>query len=221
MADLPPAQLHLLKPAFYSTGMDCFCPFLVKRGRCNEKRWGVIFKCLQVYLESSSVTTHSVHLDLLCSMDSDSVLMALRHFVARWGTPFEILSDQGTNFHGGDRELSESFAAMSPSLQAAIEKQKIRFCYNPPLSPHFGRTWEHEVRSVKAALQVTVGSQTLTEEALRTVLTEVEGILNSKPLGYVSSDVADPDPVTANYLLMGRPNALLPQIVYPESEILS
>lgn len=94
MADLPPARLRLLKPAFFSTGVDCFGPFLVKRGRSSEKRWGVIFKCL---------TTRCVHLDLLYSMDSDSFLMALRRFVARRGTPFEILSDQGTNFRGGDR----------------------------------------------------------------------------------------------------------------------
>lgn len=54
-----------------------------------------------------------------------------------------------------------------------------------------------------------------------TVLLEVEAILNSKPLGYVSSDVADADPVTPNSLLMGRPDGSLPQVVYPESEILS
>lgn len=61
----------------------------------------------------------------------------------------------------------------------------------------------------------------MTEEVLRTVLVEIEGILNSKPLGYTSSDVADPDPVTPNMLLMGRPDASLPQVIYPESELLS
>lgn len=54
-----------------------------------------------------------------------------------------------------------------------------------------------------------------------TVLLEVEAILNSKPLGYVSSDVADADPVTPNSLLMGRPDGSLPQVIYPESEMLS
>ncbi|KAL1266975.1 hypothetical protein QQF64_002650 [Cirrhinus molitorella] len=33
MADLPLARLRLYKPAFYSTGVDCFGPFLVKIGR--------------------------------------------------------------------------------------------------------------------------------------------------------------------------------------------
>lgn len=42
MADLPPSRLRLLQPAYYSTGVDCFGPYLVKIGRRNEKRWGLI-----------------------------------------------------------------------------------------------------------------------------------------------------------------------------------
>lgn len=55
---------------------------------------------------------------------------------------------------------------------------------------------------------------------LRTVFIEIEGMLNSKPLGYTSSEVADPDPVTPNCLLMGRRDASLPQVVYEGPEIL-
>lgn len=38
MADLPPARLRLFKPAFYSTGVDCFGPYFIKIGRRQEKR---------------------------------------------------------------------------------------------------------------------------------------------------------------------------------------
>lgn len=60
----------------------------------------------------------------------------------------------------------------------------------------------------------------MSDEVLRTVLIEIEGILNAKPLEYISSDVADIDPVTPNCLLMGRPDSSLPQVVYPEGELL-
>lgn len=106
-------------------------------------------------------------------------------------------------------------------MQTELAKQQIDFQYNPPNSPHFGGSWEREIRSVKAALYTAIGAQTVTEEVLRTVLIEIEGILNSKPLGYVSSDVADPDPVMPNSLLMGRLDSALPQVIYPESELLS
>ncbi|KAK7929198.1 hypothetical protein WMY93_005593 [Mugilogobius chulae] len=49
---------------------------------------------------------------------------------------------------------------------------------------------------------------------------QVEGILNSKPLGYASSDIADPDPITPNLLLMGRRDASLPQAVYRSSDLI-
>lgn len=48
---------------------------------------------------------------------------------------------------------------------------------------------------------------------------EVESILNAKPLGYVSSDVADLDPVTPNLLLMGRRDASLPQVLYDSNNL--
>ncbi|KAM4526302.1 uncharacterized protein V3H82_000718 [Fundulus diaphanus] len=90
--------------------------------------------------------------------------------------------DRGTNFCGAERELLQAMAKMSPDLQQALAKQKIAFKFNPPGAPHFGGVWEREIRSVKTALYATVGAQPLPEEVLRTVLVEVEGILNSKPL---------------------------------------
>lgn len=124
MADLPVACLRLFKPAFYSTGMDCFGPFEIKVGRRLEKRWGIIFKCL---------TVRTVHLDLLTSMDADSFLMALRRFIAWSGTPAEPYSDQGTNFRGGKRELREAFAAMSPDLKLWVPLTLTTFISIPLL----------------------------------------------------------------------------------------
>ncbi len=172
MADLPPARLRLYRPAFYSTGVDCFGPFTIKVGRRTEKRWGIIFKCM---------TTRGVYIDLLPKIDTDSFLMALRRFVARRGTPHELYSDQGTNFKGGERELSEAFTAMQPTLQNQLARQKIQFKFNPPGAPHFGGLWEREIRSLKSALNVILGAQHVAEEVLSTVLTEIEGILNSNP----------------------------------------
>ena len=47
---------------------------------------------------------------------------------------------------------------------------------------------------------------------------DIEGILNSKPLGYVSSDAADLDPITPNMLLMGRRDPSSPPVIYDERE---
>lgn len=212
MADLLPARLQLFKPPFFSCGVDCFGPFMIKIGRRNEKRWGILFKCL---------TTRAVHIDILTTVNTDSFLMAFRRFVSRRGKPSELLSDCGTNFKGGERELREAFTEMCPTLQEHLAKQQMKFSFNPPGAPHFGGVWEREIRSIKSALRVSLGSKSFTEEVLRTVMIEIEGILNSKPLGYVSSDIADLDPVTPNRLLMGQPDASLPQVIYPDSDLLT
>ncbi|XP_026101675.1 uncharacterized protein LOC113073009 [Carassius auratus] len=167
------------------------------------------------------MTTSCVHLDLLESIDTDAFLMSLRRFIARRGKPFEILADRGTNFRGGAAELQASFAALEVPLQEQLARQQIKFRFNPPGSPHFGGTWEREIKSIKSALQVILQDHTVAEPVLQTVLIEVEGILNAKPLGYLSSDAADPDPVTPNLLLMGRRDASLPQAVYASSDLLS
>ncbi|KAI4889360.1 hypothetical protein NFI96_010288 [Prochilodus magdalenae] len=163
MADLEPSSLHLHQPAFYFTGVDCFGSYLIKIGRRTEKRWGIIFKCL---------TTHL--LDLLARMDTDAFLMALRRFSARRGKPDKLLSDQGTNFQGGSLELKEAFNALTQAVQAHLSSQQIQFRFNPPNAPYFGGSWEREIRSIKSALHTILGSQTITEDVLMTVLIEEE-----------------------------------------------
>ena len=62
------------------------------------------------------------------------------------------------------------------------------FKFNPPNAPYCSGACEREVRSIKAGLQVSVGSQAVSEDVLNTTLVEIEGSLNSKPLGYLSAD---------------------------------
>lgn len=103
---------------------------------------------------------------------------------------------------------------MQPSLQTLLAEHQFKFVFNPPNASHFAGTWERKIRSIKTALNATLNAQTVTEEMLNTILIKIEGILNSKPLGYVSSDLADPDPVTPNLLLMGRLDPSLLQTLY-------
>lgn len=146
MADLPPARLRLYHPAFYSTGMDCFGPLEVKVGRRTEKRWGILYKCL---------TTRAVYIDLLNSLDIDAFLMSLRRFISRRGKPYEVFSDQGTNFKGGNAELEQVYHKLAPLLKIQLASHQIDFHFNPPKAPHFGGVWEREIRSVKSALRTT------------------------------------------------------------------
>ena len=58
------------------------------------------------------------------------------------------------------------------------------------------------VRNVKNALQKTLGKARLTYEELSTVLTEVDCVINTRPLTYAYDEVSEP--LTPSHLLYGR-----------------
>ena len=71
----------------------------MKVGRRRELKYGALFTCL---------STRAVHLEVAQSLTTDSAIMAIRRMCARRGCPTEIHSDNGTNFRGAERELSDA-----------------------------------------------------------------------------------------------------------------
>ena len=69
--------------------------------------------------------------------------------------------------------------------------KNIRWKFNPPAAPHMGGAWERLVRSTKEVMSGLMKDRVLTDPQLATLLTEVENILNSRPLTRASEDAAD------------------------------
>jgi hypothetical protein len=198
MADLPLDRVTPYNPPFTFTGVDCFGPFYVKRGRVQEKRYGCLFTCL---------TIRAIHIEKLSTADSDSFINALVRFCTRRGVPRRIRSDNGTNFVGGERELLESIEKWNRSqdLQQDMLLRQIEWIYNPPTASHMGGSWERQIRTVRKVLNAVLKNQVLDDERLDTIFAEVEGIVNSRPLTVVSDDPRDSQPLTPNDLLsVGR-----------------
>ena len=116
-----------------------------------------------------------------------------------------MYSDNGTNFVGATNELKEFILSLDKDvINNFASSNQILWTFNPPAAPHMGGAWERLVRSAKEVLFGLVKDHVLTDSQLLTVLTEVESILNSRPLTHLSDDVTDLEPLTPNHLLLGR-----------------
>jgi hypothetical protein len=183
MADLPEGRVAHEDPPFTNTGVDLFGPISVKQGRKKLKRYGVLFTCLSV---------RCVHLDVVECADTDAFINCLRRFTNRRGCPRTVYSDRGTNFVGAANELKEFISSLdNHKIRDFASSISINWDFNPPSAPHMGGAWERLVRSTKEVLSGLTNEKVLTDFQLSTLLTEVEGILNSRPLTHVSDDPDD------------------------------
>ena len=195
MSALPECRVAWNDPPFSHCGVDLFGPILIKQGRKQLKRWGVIFVCM---------TVRCVHLEAVESIDTDDFINSTRRFVNRRGAPSDMYSDCGTNFKGASAELSEFIENLDKTkINIFATSQNINWHFNPPSAPHFGGAWERLVKSVKEVLYITMQNRILTDSQFSTLLTEVESILNNRPLTSVSSDVQDFEALTPNHILLG------------------
>ena len=129
----------------------------------------------------------------------------------------QLRSDKGTNFIGARSELKAALCEMNQDhVQDYLLRngwEWIPFMLNVPHSSHMGGTWERMIRSVRNALEpllLQAGSQ-LDDETLWTFLTEVECIINSRPLSVDNlCDAEAPEPLTPNHLLTMKPKWVLP-----------
>ena len=90
-------------------------------------------------------------------------------------------------------------------IKSQLQQQNITRKMNPPLVPQFGGIWERLIQSAKRTLLIFLGSQQLKAEVFQTIVSEIEGLLNSRPITYVSSDTNDEEALTPNHFLLRRP----------------
>ena len=99
MSDLPPLRLAPYTPPFHHTSCDYFGPYIVKIVRNKTtKHYGVLFTCLN---------TRAVHLEVAVDCSTLEFLQVLRRFLSIRGQPAMMMSDNGTQFVGAERELRE------------------------------------------------------------------------------------------------------------------
>ncbi|XP_011694053.1 PREDICTED: uncharacterized protein LOC105453629 [Wasmannia auropunctata] len=201
MGELPKSRVSVAQP-FHATGVDYGGPFLIKdrkgRGCKTNKCYICLFICF---------ATRAIHLELVSDLTTECFISALRRFVSRRGKPAHVYSDNGTNFVGANRELNELARFLlkeQTSLSECINDIGISWHFIPAYSPHFGGLWEAGIKSTKHHLKRVAGNSLLTFEEFYTLITQIEAVLNSRPLTPMSTDPNDLIPLTPAHFLIGK-----------------
>ena len=145
--------------------------------------------------------------------------MCLHIFIGHRGNIRLLRSDNCSNFVGASSEFKKSFEEMG---QQKINDFMIEnggewmLCkQNPPLASNMGGVWERQIRSARTiltSLLKTHGSN-LNDESLRTLLIDVEVIVNSRPFTTdLLSDVNSMVPLSPINLLTLKSRVVMPTL---------
>ena len=108
--------------------------------------------------------------------------------LARRETVRSIWLDNATNFLGARNELQRAFKEIKHDKIKSFLKEDwadlILRHKNAPGASHMGGVWEHQIRSARTILEwlLKSHSHSLNDESLRTLMAEVQLIINSRPL---------------------------------------
>ena len=202
MAPYPPSRIEEFSPFTY-TGLDYFGPLYIKVNGVTQKVWVCLFTCLAV---------RAVHLEVIHDLSAQQFVLCLRRFIARRGKPKEIISDNASQFKLAKSTVEEAwqFATTSPDTQSYLANEGITWSFIIELAPWMRVFYERLVGLVKQALRKSIGKICLNVVQLETILTEIEAVINSRPLVYVGADLKSGFALTPGDFLSLNPKTGVP-----------
>ncbi|GFT05288.1 integrase catalytic domain-containing protein [Trichonephila clavipes] len=220
MGNLPKERVRENFP-FDCSGIDFIGPFWIKS---NKQRKSSLYKIyVSIFV---CFVTKAVHFELVSDLTTQTFIASLKRFIARRGRPSLIFSDNGKTFIGANAELKRLYKLVinpDPELAGFLVDENINWKFLPPRAPNFGGLWEAGVKSFKFHFKREAGNSRFTYEEFLTIMTQIEGILNSRPLTPLSTDIDDLSVLTPAHFLIGRPITSInePNIIHIETNRLN
>ena len=103
-----------------------------------------------------------------------------------------------------------------PEVQTYSSNQRIKWKFIVELSPWMGGFYERLIGVTKRALKKSIGRISLARSQLETVLVEIEAIINTRPLLYVSEDLNEDVIITPMHFLSINTKVGLPTMIHQE-----
>ncbi|GFV01862.1 integrase catalytic domain-containing protein [Trichonephila clavipes] len=159
-------------------------------------------------LPSERVTPKAV-----TDLTTEAFIAALKRLCARRGRISTLMSDNATNFKGAAAELNRFIKLIcnkNETLANYFASEAIQWKFIPPRS-NFGGLWEAGVKSFKHHLYRTLVNSKITFEEFETIIIQIEGILNSRPLVPLSDNINENEVLTPGHFIIGLPISAIPE----------
>ena len=190
-AVLPSSRVKLSVP-FAHTGVDYTGHYYIRDDQGGKvKVYILIFFCFN---------TRAVHLEAVSSMSMAEFILAFVRFVNRYGIPLAIYSDNVKSFiqaGGLIQNLLSSLEFEEKFRTASISHKTI-----PVYAAWYGAVWERMIKTVKECFAKVIGRYCPSHSEFVTVLSDVQKVLNNRPLTYRSQE-NEVDIITPNHFLVG------------------
>ena len=115
--------------------------------------------------------------------------------------PTKFISDNGKTFKAASKYLKTVFK--DGTVKEYLTGLGVQWIFNVERVLWWGGAFERLVRSTKRCLCKLIGRAQLSFDELVTTLAEIESVVNSRPLTYISADDAE-EPLTPSHLIVGR-----------------
>ena len=215
LTNLPAHRVNMVRP-YMHVGVDFTGHLIIKDQvklknrifKFERKVYILIFTCLNV---------RACHIELVPEMSTDHFVLAMVRFCNEYGIPSHLYSDNARSFISGVNVMEKVFT--SDEFQEKFGVYDIKHVRIPVYSPWVGATWERLIRVVKNCLKKTISRQKLDYFQLKTVLSDIQLAINSRPLTYRCADEDGLEILTPNKFL--RPHVETNLIVRNPREILT
>ena len=135
-------------------------------------------------------TSRFTYLELSPGMTSVSFINCFKRFISRCGTPTKVVCDNFKSFKSNETEAY--FKEINVTWKSILEK-----------SPWWGLFYDRIIAILKSGLRKIVRSVNLNFAKLRIVLVQIENMMNTIPLTYLSEENCD-EHITTSHLMYGR-----------------
>ena len=188
-------------PPFAYTGVDFARPLYI-RGSERSKVWICLFTCC--------VVRAILSLEIVSELTAQAFIRCFKRFTARRGLPRRVISDHAKTFTFARKAILAMLN--DPVVHKCFSDVHMEWCFNFEKAPWWGGFFERLIKSTKRCLKQTIGQAKLSFDELLTVTTEIEMVVNSRPLSYVSMEDLE-EPLMPSHLLIGH------CLVYLESQL--